>query len=60
MKVDTQKHDAAVSTFPVVPADEVMREMPPAKSELQYADRPAPPRASSGIERWLLRQVLAA
>jgi cyclopropane-fatty-acyl-phospholipid synthase len=37
-----------------------MREMPPARSESQQVHRPAPMRSSSGIERWLLRQVLVA
>ena len=37
-----------------------MRETTPVSSELQQVHRPAPKRSSSGIERWLLRQVLAA
>ena len=55
MKIDTQNHDAAVSTFPGVPADQVMRDVPLARSGPQHGDRPAPMRSSLAIERWLLR-----
>lgn len=37
-----------------------MREMPPVSSESWQVNRPTPIRPSSGIERWLLRQVLVA
>jgi cyclopropane-fatty-acyl-phospholipid synthase len=60
MNLPSQNHDVSVLTVPRVPADQVMRDMPTARSESQHVRRTAPGRASSGIERWLLRQVLVA
>jgi len=59
MKFTTQDHDAAVSTVPVVSSDKAMCELSAARTDSQRVDGP-PVRCSSGIERWLLRQVLTA